>query len=50
MVFNLHHLPEAPFTEAEINLVVVDLPNGKAPGPNDFNTNFMKKMLAYHLL
>jgi hypothetical protein len=39
---NLNHL-EAPFTDGEINLVVGDLSSGKAPGPDGFNTNFIKK-------
>jgi hypothetical protein len=53
VVFSLHRLLEVPedlshlkaqFTEAEINLVVVALPIGKAPGQDDFNTNFMKNV------
>lgn len=38
---NLNQL-EAPFTDGEINSVVGDLPSGKAPGPDGFNTNFIK--------
>jgi hypothetical protein len=33
---------EAPFTENEVNSVIANLPNGKAPGPDDFNTDFSK--------
>jgi len=31
------------FLHEEINLVVKSLPTDKAPGPNDFNTDFIKK-------
>jgi hypothetical protein len=32
-----------PFSKEEIDKVVVNLPNGKSPGPNGFNNEFMKK-------
>jgi hypothetical protein len=32
-----------PFTHEEINGIVMDLPSGNSPGPNKFNTYFMKK-------
>jgi hypothetical protein len=34
---------EAPFSENEINSVIVSLPNGKAAGPDGFNSDFLKK-------
>jgi hypothetical protein len=37
------------FTKEEIDSVVSNLPNGKSPGPDGFNTKFMKKMLASDL-
>jgi hypothetical protein len=33
----------ASFNSEEINNVIKDLKNGKSPGPDGFNTNFMKK-------
>ena len=38
---DLHWL-ETPFTKTEIDAVVKDLPSGKSPGPDGFNTNFVK--------
>jgi hypothetical protein len=32
-----------PFGDDEINIVVMGLPSRKSPGPDGFNTNFMKK-------
>jgi hypothetical protein len=32
-----------PFSSEEINAIVQQLPNGKSPGPNDFNNEFTKK-------
>jgi len=34
---------EDPFTSEEINQVVASLPTDKSPGPDGFNTNFIKK-------
>ena len=34
---------EKPFTHAEIDLVVQNLPTDKSPGPDGFNTNFIKR-------
>jgi hypothetical protein len=34
---------ESPFTEEEVNSIVASLPSGKSPGPDGFNTDFMKK-------
>lgn len=34
---------EEPFTEAEIDAVVAKLPSNKSPGPDGFNTDFIKK-------
>lgn len=33
---------EEPFTKSEIDVVVKELPPDKAPGPDGFNTNFIK--------
>jgi hypothetical protein len=33
----------APFSKEEIDNIVKNLPLGKSPGPDGFNTNFMKK-------
>jgi hypothetical protein len=33
----------SPFTNEEIDNIVKDLPSGKSPGSDGFNTNFMKK-------
>ena len=33
----------APFSTMEIDLVVRNLPSDKAPGPDGFNTDFVKK-------
>jgi len=38
---NLHHL-EAPFTSDEIDNIIKSLPNNKSPGPDGFNSEFMK--------
>uniref|UniRef100_A0A453BJN6 Reverse transcriptase domain-containing protein n=1 Tax=Aegilops tauschii subsp. strangulata TaxID=200361 RepID=A0A453BJN6_AEGTS len=35
-------LLEIPFSQEEIDTVVKNLPNDKAPGPDGFNTNFIK--------
>jgi hypothetical protein len=53
MVFDLQNIIEAsldlssliriPFTEEEIKSIVSGIPNGKALGPDGFNTNFLKK-------
>jgi hypothetical protein len=32
-----------PFSEEEIDLIILDLPNDKAPGPDGFNSLFFKK-------
>jgi hypothetical protein len=42
---DLHQLAD-PFTIAEIDSIIKNLPNGKSPGPYGFNSDFMKKMLA----
>jgi hypothetical protein len=34
---------EEPFSIEEINQVIIDLPSDKSPGPNGFNTDFLKK-------
>jgi hypothetical protein len=34
---------EAPFSDNEVNSVIASLPNGKAPGPDGFNSDFLKK-------
>jgi hypothetical protein len=39
---DLHQLAD-PFTAAEIDSIINNLPNGKSPGPDGFNSNFMKK-------
>jgi hypothetical protein len=39
---DLHWLEE-PFTKQEIDSIVVALPTDKSPGPDGFNTNFLKK-------
>ena len=39
---------EEPFTHEEIDSVVASLPSDKSPGPDGFNTDFIKKMLAYY--
>jgi hypothetical protein len=38
----LHWLDE-PFSKQEIDSIVAALPSDKSPGPNGFNTNFIKK-------
>jgi hypothetical protein len=37
---------EDPFSHEEIDQVVLALPSDKSPGPDGFNTDFVKKMLA----
>jgi hypothetical protein len=32
-----------PFQKEEIDNIVSNLPNGKSPGPDGFNTEFLKK-------
>jgi hypothetical protein len=39
---DLHWLEE-PFTKQEIDSTVAALPTDKSPGPDGFNTNFLKK-------
>jgi hypothetical protein len=39
---DLHWLDE-PFSKQEIDSIVAALPSDKSPGPNGFNTNFIKK-------
>jgi len=39
---------ELDFRETEIDNVVRNLPNDKSPGPDGFNNEFLKKMLANH--
>jgi hypothetical protein len=39
---DLHWLEE-PFTKQEIDSIVTALPTDKSPGPDRFNTNFLKK-------
>lgn len=34
---------EAPFTEEGINNVIKQMPTHKSPGPDGFNTDFMKR-------
>lgn len=57
MVFNLSFFLESnanldwfedPFTREEIDSVVRNLPNDKAPGPDGFNNNFIKR--CWHLI
>jgi hypothetical protein len=38
----LHEL-ESPFTKLEIDSIIKLLPSDKSPGPDGFNTNFIKK-------
>jgi hypothetical protein len=33
----------SPFSNEEIDSIVMNLPLGKSPDPDGFNTNFMKK-------
>jgi hypothetical protein len=44
LVPNLDQLAN-PFIKVEIDNIVGNLPSGKSPGPDGFNTDFMKKML-----
>lgn len=52
----LHLLPthhdlsflEVSFTKEEIDVVIKDLPTNKAPGPDGFNTDFIKK--CWHII
>lgn len=37
------HILDQPFTKEEIDQVVKDLPSDKSPGPDGFNTDFIKK-------
>jgi hypothetical protein len=41
-VSNLEH-PANPFTKEEIDKIVANLSAEKSPGPDGFNSNFMKK-------
>jgi hypothetical protein len=43
-VIDLEH-PVNPFSTEEIDNIVANLPSGKSPGLDSFNTYFMKKML-----
>jgi hypothetical protein len=52
MLFNLNSLLQAdhdlsflvnPFQKEEIDAVVRHLPSDKAPGPDGFNTDFLKR-------
>ena len=42
------HILDTPFTKEEIDQTVRDLPNDKVPGPDGFNTNFIKK--CWHII
>jgi hypothetical protein len=55
MVFNLPALIQPidnlselkhPFSSLEIDQIIACLPSNKSPGPDGFNTDFVKKMLA----
>jgi hypothetical protein len=37
---------EEPFTMEEIDVVIANVPTNKSPGPNGFNSDFMKKCLS----
>ena len=39
---------EAPFSLEEIDLIVSNLPSDKSPGPDGFNTDFIKK--CWHII
>lgn len=39
---------EEPFEQQEVDDIIKHLPTDKSHGPNGFNGNFIKKMLAYH--
>jgi hypothetical protein len=43
----LHEL-ESPFTKLEIDSIIKLLPSDKSPGPDGFNTNFIKK--CWHII
>jgi hypothetical protein len=51
MLYDLNQLMEqhdlqelvAPFTTKEVDAIIKDLPNDKAPGPDGFNGHFFKK-------
>jgi hypothetical protein len=34
---------EKPFTKEEINAIIKELPTDKSPGPDGFNSDFLKK-------
>jgi hypothetical protein len=40
---------ESSFAEEEINSIICNLPNGKAPGPNGFNMDFLKNVGTLYL-
>jgi hypothetical protein len=47
----IHHVQylnwlEEPFTMEEIDVVIANVPTNKSPGPNGFNSDFMKKCLS----
>jgi hypothetical protein len=42
LVDNLSEL-EVPFSQQEIDLIIKNLPTNKSPGPDGFNTDFVKK-------
>jgi hypothetical protein len=50
-LLKLHHdlsSLEAPFTKEEIDDVIRNLPSDKSPGPDGFNTYFIKK--CWHII
>jgi hypothetical protein len=46
-VADLNQLEE-PFSQEEINNVIKDLKTAKSPSPDGFNSDFIKKVLAYY--
>jgi hypothetical protein len=43
-------LLDSPFTKQEIDSIIKSLPSDKSPGPDGFNTNFVKKNVGMSLL